>query len=295
MKTFLTIILMLVSSIAWAQQKVKLEGSDSALVWNKWQTENFVILSIDEKQGLWLSNNIEPMKTWVYTRWGLPDIKFPKRVYSEKIGPEAGCMLMCVPTKELMQKIWKKEKSCVETRKDSSGKTTMNFILLLLDKSPAESVPYALTIACTRELEAKMEFKCNLALTRGMAALNGTLPQIRARINYLDRQVVDDTRMFVSKSMFSMEETDLPTTHEYLFDSQAAIVCLLLRKELGEEKFLELLMTFPFSESTLKKIYKFENFGAFDSTFKRFMRNLIEDVKSKKTPDNYLQIIPAKK
>jgi hypothetical protein len=127
-----------------------------------------------------------------------------------------------------------------------------------------------------------------------MAALNGTLPQIRARVNYLDRQAVNDTRIFVSKSLFALTETELPATHEYLFDSQAAIVCLLLRKESGEDKFLELLTT-SFSESTLKKIYRFENFGVFDSTFKRFMRNLIEDVKGKKTPDNYLQIVPARK
>ena len=32
------------------------------LVWNKWETPNFIILSIDEDQGRYLAENIESIK-----------------------------------------------------------------------------------------------------------------------------------------------------------------------------------------------------------------------------------------
>ena len=65
------------------------------LVWNKWDTDNFTILSLDQSQGKYLHENIESMKTWILRRWGI----------SEKLQFSAECKIMCVPTKELMKKL----------------------------------------------------------------------------------------------------------------------------------------------------------------------------------------------
>ena len=56
------------------QQVVQNDFQD--LVWNRYTTENFTILSIENKQGKWLSYNIENIKSWCVKRWGLPNIKF---------------------------------------------------------------------------------------------------------------------------------------------------------------------------------------------------------------------------
>jgi hypothetical protein len=50
---------------------------------SEWQTKNFVIQSVDANQGVYLEKNIEKIKTWILTRWGLEDFDFPtKRVIS---------------------------------------------------------------------------------------------------------------------------------------------------------------------------------------------------------------------
>ena len=64
------------------------------LVWNKWNTNNFTILSIDQAQGEYLFNNLEAIKTWSLTRWGMSDLKY-----------SAECRVFCVPNKNLMKKL----------------------------------------------------------------------------------------------------------------------------------------------------------------------------------------------
>lgn len=56
----------------------------------EWQTKNFVIQSSDAKVGTYLEKNIEKIKTWILTRWGLEDFDFPaKRVVSLDAGKPA--------------------------------------------------------------------------------------------------------------------------------------------------------------------------------------------------------------
>jgi hypothetical protein len=256
------------------------------LVWNRWETRNFIILSLDEKQGLWLYKNIERMKTWVFLRWGLPDFDFPQRIYSKEVGFEPGCMILCVPNKEMMQKLWRKNKDHVETRKDIEGNITLNFAIL-----DNQSISKPLTVMCLKELENKLKMQINPVFVRGMAALNETVPQIRNRIDFVGEQLQINNKLLFSKALLAMRDHNLlgiDERTEYLFDSQAAVFCLMLRKEFGGRKFTDFFM--KATESTLGEVYKFSGLDSFDRTFKRYMKNLSKDVKSGRTPDHYLQI-----
>lgn len=295
MKNLLTVVFILVTSLALAQQVTTLpapEGtvSDPALknlVWNRWETTNYVILSIDHKQGLWLYENIESMKEWSVVRWGLPNVNYPKRVNVTTVGAEAGCMVICVPNKETMQKIWRRDSNYTEVKKSAKG-IDRNFMLLILDKSPAETMPSRLTVAHMKELENKLETTFNLVIIRGVATLNESLPQIKARIAYVGQA----KNLPSVKSLFSMTEKEW-VAQEYLYDSLAATVCLMLRREFGQDKFHALLT--PVTEKKFQEIYKFKGFDDFEVTWRRYINNLVQDVKNNKTPDHYLQIAPKEK
>src|SRR4051812_26115945 len=68
------------------------------LAWNRYTTENFAILSIDDEQGRWLAHNIEHIKKWCLTRWGFPENS--RHLFTKE------CRVFCVPDKILMKKLF---------------------------------------------------------------------------------------------------------------------------------------------------------------------------------------------
>lgn len=259
------------------------------LIWNRRTTKNFVILSLDDDQGEYLQRNIENMKDWVTSRWGLPNVDFPNQ------GIEPGCMILCVPTKELMKKLFRLERSHGEViMKD--GNIEKRVLWVVLDGRPAEAVPSALTLVCLKQIEIDQKIKIGYWMQRGMAVLNSTIPQIRSRLASLQTPLSKDSEMFFSKRLFIMSEEDYRNKNselQDLFDSEAAALCLLFRKEFGQQNMLRFLKQGG-KESVLLDIYGFQNCNHLDITFKRYMYHLSSDIAVNKTPENYLQIVPSK-
>jgi len=246
--------------------------------WNRWQTENFIILSYNQKQGEYLSKNIEKMKSWVFARWGLPDVEF-----------SGECKIACVPTKDLMKELYRLDHSAIYNKRKPNGKIESTTIFLILDKPPACVIPIGLTEVCLNELCTR-NIKIGFWAHRGMAILNGTLPQIRQELGSLK------TKAMPSQRLFSMSESDwraLPEETQILFDQQAATTCLLLRKEFGQSKFLTFVLT-DNKEKDLKEIFGFSSERKFDEALERYITNLSEDINKGKTPDSYLQITASK-
>ena len=248
--------------------------------WNRWTTTNFTILSIDLNQGDYLKNNIEQMKTWCMQRWGLQDMDY-----------KTECRIFCVPNKETMQKLFNIETSRAETKNDIN-KNTVNYLWLVLDGRPAEVIPSGLTLVSLREYETATSRKIGWWAQRGMAALNISIGQIKTNITYSERFIENNDKMFFSKSLFSItEETwkKLSIGEQNLFDSEAAALCLMIRKEYGQSMFLSMLEYS--NEKSLKETLGFSNYTHFDITFKRFLVNICKDIREGRTPDNYLQIL----
>ena len=252
------------------------------LVWNKWDTGNFTILSLDANQGKYLHANIEQMKKWVMTRWGFPDVKH-----------SAECRVLCVPNKELMKKLFRLERSHGEVRRDKSGKITMSVLWLVLDQKPAEVIPPSLTLVCLAELE-NQGVKVGYWATRGMSVLNGSLPQVRSQLAALNANMASDQKVYFSQKLFSMTEEEWKKEtpeKRLLFDREAAALCLLLRKEYGQAN-LHKFMQSGGGEQNFNQIYGFRGYQEFDATLRRYMTNLSNDVSQNRTPDSYLQISP---
>lgn len=260
--------------------KSSVDPSVPQIEWNRWTTRNFVIHSIDLQQGQYLTDNIEQMKMWVLERWGLEDSDFSAEV-----------SIWCVPDKSTMKKMFNFEDSRGEVIEEN-GKIKVSNLWIVLDMKPAETIPAALTVVALKEYENKHKVKFGWWVHRGLPVLNMTLAQIKNKLATLEKPLQNDSGMFFSKSLFSTKPQDLNNqTSEIrnLFDAQAAMMCLLVRKEFGQNNFLIFIQ-----DSNLQKL-GFRDNGEIDSVFKRYMFYLIQDIKQNKTPDSYLQIIKVEK
>lgn len=250
------------------------------IAWNRWTTQNFTILSIDPAQGEYLKDNIEMMKSWTLTRWGLQDIKFSKE-----------CRIYCAPNKETMKKLFNIDSSFAEVKGDIS------YLWLVLDGKPSEIVPSGLTIISLNEYQKVSGRNYGWWVHRGIPNINLTLPQIRNNMISIEASLQKDNEIFFSKSIFTLTETEwkkLPENQKKLFDLESAAMCLLIRKEYGQNLFLQFLNS-SYSENELSNILGFSGYNNFDITFKRYLVNLTGDIRANKTPDHYLQVSSPKK
>lgn len=258
------------------------------LQWNRYTTENFTILSIDDGQGKWLHQNMEQIRKWCLSRWGFPDFKFTKE-----------CRVFCVPNKQLMKKLFNLQESRFEIRR-KNGQIEITAMWLVLDDKPAKVIPTPLTQICLAEFEARYGTSVGFWAKRGMSMLNGTVPEIRGHIQQLSGMVLKDQPMFVSQKMFTMTEEEYfkeKAENQRIYDQQAVALCLMLRKEFGEAKLQGFLRISSKNnaEDVMRVVYGFQSFAHFDKSYFRYMRDLANDVNAGKTPDSYLEIVPVSK
>lgn len=294
MNRFLLMVMCLLPITAYGQEAIYLDSlptpqgvtapaNPPKIKWTLFRTKNFMILSVDQKQGEFLVKNIENMKTWTTERWGLPDVQF-----------ENQCVVYVAPDKETMKSLFNLQGSFGEGRyKD--GKLQGCYLWLVLDSNPTQVVPAALTGVVLKQLEATRNIKINWAFERGMMALNLSLPQIKTNIQELQPLIKNDSALLSAEGLVKITEENwekLSLEQKIMYDRQSIVFCLLIRKQLGEKMFHEAMST-SFDESSLKSTLGFSGFKEFNSTYALYMMYLAGDVAANKTPDKYLQITKA--
>lgn len=276
MNKIFVIMLLLLSGRVFAQEPV----ANTDLKWNRYKTENFAILSIDNDQGKYLSENIEKIKSWCLIRWGFPDAKFTKE-----------CRIFCAPDKATLQKLFSISESKFEIRKD------LNIIWLSLDENPTKVIPPCLTQIVLTEFELKHKVNIGWWFKRGSAILNGAIPDIKNNFSNLFEIIKKDQPLFVSEKMFTMTEAEYNQQNlenRKTFDCQAVAMCILLRKEFGEAKLQGFLRICSKNNSkeVLHVVYNFDGYSHFDKQYIRFMKDLTANINI--APDAYLEIKPVR-
>lgn len=253
------------------------------LVWNRYVTSNFTILSIDNDQGQWMRNNLENIKIWCLTRWGLPDIKFSKE-----------CRIFCVPNHVLLKKLFNLDDSKVEIRR-KDGAIEITAMWLALDDKPAKVLPIHLTEIVIAEFEEINKFKFAFWAKKGIAALNGVIPDIKNDLSSLK-----DAKLMSLESLLNFNQEQflkLSAEKQKIFIDQSVCLCLLLRKEFGEVKLHSFLKKSyqNGSNEAVQKVLGFVNVEDFEKTYSRYVSGLSKDILEKATPDSYLQIKKAER
>lgn len=265
------------------------DPSIEGLQWNRWTSKNFVVCSIDDGQAQLLVNNLEHVKTWIYTRWGFDDIQFTTE-----------CRLICVNDPALFKKFFKLESSRTEVRMEN-GKPKLYVVFFLLDDKPSKVIPGPLTEICLANFNETYGIKLPQWCISGMRGLNGDIPGIRQELVELELHLQKNDPMFFSKALLTMKQEEyqsLSPDQKRLYDQNAIAFMLMLRKEFGElalHHFIKQTATDAEPQSALKSIYKFETYEKFDESLKSYMTKLVSDIKQNKTPDSYLQITAEKK
>lgn len=306
MRKFLfTLMILMFSSPVWAEdikkvklpievrQEMKVSDTDPSIegkVWNRWTSKNFVVCSINNKQAQFLHQHLELVKSWALTRWGLYDIPFT-----------AECRVIAVDDPVLYEKLFKMKESQVDIRRDEKGKIKLSVLFLLLDKPPSQSVPIPLTEIALAEFEQKYNTTFGWWVTRGTSLLNGSLDQIKVNIKSLASSLQRNDPIYFSEGLLSMtREKYYKETPEKrkLYDEAAMMLCLLIRKEFGQNKFHWMMKKTENGgdgQAALKEVLGFSDYAHFDKSFKRYMYDLSRDVSANKTPDSYLQIVEVSK
>tara|TARA_Y100000034_G_scaffold43496_2_gene53060 strand:- start:3170 stop:4027 length:858 start_codon:yes stop_codon:yes gene_type:complete len=275
--------LLIMSGSVFAQSKPDIIKGK---VWNRWTSNNFSVHAITDDQGRYLKNNLEGVKNWVLTRWGLNDIKF-----------DVDVKLWCVGDRELFEALYPSlDNSKVEVRR-ADGKVKVVEAFLLLDDQPSRVLPGPITEICVALFEEQHNVKFGWWAYRGMILLNGSETQIRARLRELSPAMASGRSVFLSKTMFSTKKADyaeLTDVEKVMFDNEAMVLCLLLRKEFGQARLLHFLKEAD-PEKGLKDIYGFRSYDHFDASYYRYMKDLVRDLIEGKTPSHYLLIQKAGK
>lgn len=244
------------------------------LSWNRYTTSNFVVVSIEDAQGKWLSENLEQIKTWCLTRWGFNDLSFKKE-----------CRIFCVPNRSLFKKLFNLEQSKFEIRDE------LTVIWLVLDEKPTIAIPPLITSVCLYEFEVKNGVTLPLWFKKGSAQLNTSIPNIHKKLDQFSENVKKDTPIYGCDKLFTFTEEEYKTD-KILFDQESMILCLMLRKEFGEAKLQGYLRIVNNNDpqDVLKFVYGFSDYSHFEKQFYVYMKDLSKDIKDDKTPSSYLDI-----
>lgn len=270
------------------KEEMKISGDDPSIQgkqWNRWESENFVVCALNDTQTQYLHEHLELVKAWALTRWGLGDAPFT-----------AECRLLCVDDAAMFEKLFGLKKSTAEIRRSADGKIKLSIIYLLTDNKPSRVVPVPLTEVCISEFNQRWSEYWGWWAYRGMSILNGSIDQIKSNLINLNDDIKENRTVYFGKSLFEMTREQylaLPADKQEAFDRSSVVLCLMVRKEFGQEKSLRLLKKTANRsdpELALQELYRFKNYADFDLTFKKYMADLCHDIAIGKTPVSYLQI-----
>ena len=233
------------------------------LVWNKWDTDNFIILSLDKPQGYKLFKNIEEVKKQSLEKWGFVDSVV-----------ENDCKIVCVSNDDLLKKLFRLEKTHSEVIKDGSG----NFSSSIWTTNDADISAEVLYVILLQDNNLKWWVK------RGIYNLTkNEIKDIKSNI--------PETSDNLSK-IVAVTENDWknkPELEKNNFDENASLLCLFLRKEFGQNNFVKILKSKQ-TEKEIAEVLGFKNSEDAEKVFKRYAQAIYKDKMENKIPDNYLKI-----
>lgn len=261
MRTLLCLLLFLGSNcLAEEPPKPALQRNPppglEGLVWNKWDTPNFIVISLDKNQGASMKQEVESVRGEIESRWRL------------SFGSDRVCKIVCVPDSVMLKRLFGLSEPRCEVRTLASGGVEA---AVWLDIERKNLLP---SLVAEAELLSggKRSF-----VAKGVPLLERSPTFVRERLLSAPELGLDS---ILGKSSEKVSPDALA--------ANSAFLCLLVRKEFGALRFGECSA----SSSSVAESLGFSSEDEFISTFSRYRRNLSLDLKSGRTPDGYLGVRP---
>ena len=238
------------------------------LVWNKWDTKNFIILSLDYDKGIYLKNNIEKIKDSIFEKWNFRNIDFSSE-----------CKIICVKNKELLNKLFKIEKPRMEVRIDKEGKISLSALWFYLEDN-SDFPKDKLAEICISYLEQDSNKQMPLYLKKGICLLSEDAEEIKNNLSNDNILNVDINNLLKTNNeifdKFSEEEREK-------FTNQSSSLVLLFRNEYGADNLHDYI-----NRNNLDS-FGIKNIDELNKIINRYNGHLLEDLKKEKVPIDYLK------
>lgn len=248
--------------------------AETEAAWNKFTIDTFSIHSIDIDIGKKLSSDIESFKKESLNSWGIDDFKF-----------EQETRIFICPTEDILNKLFNIKNSAFEYRQDKK----ILYIWMVLNESNYNSFKSVSMSMCLIHLENKFNYKFPLWIHRGMPLLSISLDKTKETIKIISDLRQIQTVKYVS-NLKDIEYKQLEDKYKKQYDATAAILCLFVRKEFGQDKFHFAMM----ENVVLYKLLGYTTPEEFDSKFTYFCTYLLDDFVKNRINSNYLLIKPKK-
>lgn len=237
---------------ASAQTKVPLglEG----LVWNKWDTDHFVVLSLDRSRGSAMRRDAESVRQDVLSRWSISD------------GNPVRCKLVFVPDAQMLKRLFGLSVPRCEVRRSEGG--SVESAAIWVDEE---------RIALLSSLISECELACGdfkPFARRGIPILEKSPAGVREDLlSSTDAPPAD----LAAKTKSGVDDATLARN--------SALACLMIRREFGRAAFGSAIRG---SAPPPNEVLGFSSEQEFEETYKRYRTNLLGDIKDGRTPDEYL-------
>lgn len=240
------------------------------LQWNRYTTKNFTIISIDNNEGKWLSNNLDGIKEKCINRWGITNSEL-----------SAECRIMVVNNKELFKKFFNLSDSRVEFRK-KDNKTDIIGVWLCIENHNHEDLEKVISQICFQDILNKKGLNKKF-LEEGISLLAQNPQSIKELLKNVSADI-----SIINKT--DDEYKKLPEEDKRNFQVNSAAICLMLKKEFGEKNFLK-LMFFKDSDniSQILSVYNYKDKDELEKTFKRYCSDLKKCIEKNQINDRYLK------
>tara|TARA_Y100000034_G_scaffold48390_1_gene59751 strand:+ start:4760 stop:5686 length:927 start_codon:yes stop_codon:yes gene_type:complete len=250
-----------------------------SLEWHRRTVGNIEILALDDSQGIYLKQSLPQIVPWLTSRWGLRPAQMTAPV-----------RMLVVNDAELMKKLFKIQHSKAEPFRNYEGQT-LHVVYLLFNGQPLDSIADPMTTLALAEQSRLGGGNFGFWAQRGMANLNGSLNKVRANMAALtgpsrSNQLIPSGKLF---TLTQDEWYKLKPEEKAKYDSQCAALCLLLRKEFGQQN-LHTFWRGGGTEGAFAQVYGFSGFAEFDRSYFRYCFDIANEVSINRAPDHYLQI-----
>lgn len=271
MKTFIAGFILMLAMVSGA-----IAQPPADLAWNRFETQNFEILTISKEHGEKLQGEIEYMRRWIFDRWGMKQNDLSVK-----------CKILVVSDRATYVKLFGKETPMHRIERDGKNIKSLTIWCWADEHWFVSTLPAFVTEVLMAEFESVHGVRLPLWFRRGMLVLNRNVPDIRREVGAVAQTYTANTGIFWTSDLMTMRPETLAqydVGNQTLYDRESAVFCLYLMKTHGRKKMLDFVNASMADPEKALVVLGMANRQQLDTAFNEFMYRLSTEAATGSTP-----------